>query len=70
MVAAVNAVPGYSMNGKPEPREREARDESRPSADEHEDQDDAIATFWHWFALAALLFAWIAEATMCADRGF
>jgi len=44
------------MDGKPENRAP--------------DDDDSTATFWHWFALAALLFGWIAEATMCAERGF
>ena len=28
------------------------------------------SAFWHWFAMAVLLFCWIAEASMCADRGF
>jgi len=27
-------------------------------------------TFWQWFAVCVLLFCWIAEATMCAERGF
>jgi hypothetical protein len=27
-------------------------------------------SIWQWFALAALLFCWVAEATMCAVRGF
>ena len=54
------------MNGKPEKREAGIRDEPGDSADDNDSQ----ATFWHWFALAALLFAWIAEATMCAERGF
>ena len=26
--------------------------------------------FWHWFAIGVLLFCWIAEATLCAQRGF
>ncbi len=26
--------------------------------------------FWQWFALGVLLFCWIAEASMCAMRGF
>jgi hypothetical protein len=26
--------------------------------------------FWQWFAVGVLLFCWIAEATMCAVRGF
>ena len=51
----MSAVPGL-MSKKPETRATE--------------DDDSRATFWHWFALAALLFAWIAEATMCAERGF
>jgi hypothetical protein len=32
--------------------------------------DEAQSSFWHWFALGVLLFCWIAEASMCADRGF
>jgi hypothetical protein len=52
----VSAVPRHFL--KPEAREAER------------DENDAQATFWHWFALAALAFAWIAEATMCAERGF
>jgi len=62
----VSAVPRHFMNEQPETRESLARDEPRDSAPEK----DSEATFWHWFALAALLFAWIAEATMCAERGF
>jgi len=27
-------------------------------------------TFWSWFAVAVLVFCWIAEATLCAERGF
>jgi hypothetical protein len=30
---------------------------------------DSFSTFWHWFALVVLLVCWIAEATMCAERG-
>ena len=54
------------MSRKPEIRESSDRDEPRDATKEN----DAEATFWHWFAIAALLFAWIAEATMCAERGF
>jgi hypothetical protein len=41
----------------------------------HEDPESRAdqephSMFWHWFALGVLLFAWIAEATMCAERGF
>jgi hypothetical protein len=32
------------------------------------EEDQSI--FWVWFALGVLLFGWIAEATMCAERGF
>jgi hypothetical protein len=42
------------------------REENRDSAAD----ENSASTFWQWFALAALLFAWIAEATMCAERGF
>ena len=27
-------------------------------------------TFWQWFAVGVLIFCWIAEATLCAARGF
>jgi hypothetical protein len=54
------------MNEKPENREPLEHDEPRDSASEQ----DSASTFWHWFALAVLLLAWIAEATMCAERGF
>jgi len=33
-------------------------------------EEKSFSSFWQWFALAVLLFCWIAEATMCADRGF
>ena len=35
-----------------------------------EPQEDSVQTLWHWFAVGLLLFCWIAEASMCADRGF
>jgi hypothetical protein len=50
------------------PATRESADRERPRDPAAE--DDSASAFWHWFALAALLFAWIAEATMCAERGF
>jgi hypothetical protein len=58
------------MNGNLEPADPEGRDDSPPSGVENEGGEDSLATFWQWFAVAVLLFAWIAEATMCADRGF
>ena len=64
----MSAVPGHFMNENREPREPDAHVDLQSSGNEPE--SDSLATFWHWFALAVLLFAWIAEATMCADRGF
>jgi len=66
----MSAVPGHFMNEKLEPGEAADRDESRSSGVGHDEGEDSLATFWQWFAFAVLLFAWVAEATMCADRGF
>jgi hypothetical protein len=44
------------MNAVPQPHE--------PPAEKAEQK------FWHWFAIGVLLFCWIAEATLCAQRGF
>jgi hypothetical protein len=32
--------------------------------------EPGMQTFWQWFAVGVLLFCWIAEATLCAQRGF
>ena len=53
------------MDEKTKAREPERRDESGAETDEH-----SQPVFWHWFAIGVLLFCWIAEASMCADRGF
>jgi len=53
------------VSAVPEFREPALRDESDAEVGE---QPQSV--FWHWFALAVLLFCWIAEASMCADRGF
>jgi hypothetical protein len=53
------------MDEKPESR-AQMRDEPLDSPSE----EPSRSVFWHWFAIAVLLFAWIAEATMCAERGF
>ncbi len=45
--------------------ERGPREESAT-----EPHEDPVQTLWHWFAIGLLLFCWIAEASMCADRGF
>ena len=66
----MSAVPGHFMNDDHEHRGSVTREEPQPAVDGSEDENDSLATFWQWFALAVLLFAWIAEATMCADRGF
>jgi len=66
----MSAVPGHFMSENRKPDDPEGRDDSRTSGAENEQGEDSFATFWQWFALAVLLFAWIAEATMCADRGF
>ncbi len=33
-------------------------------------EDEPDSGFWAWFALGVLVFCWIAEASMCAMRGF
>ena len=33
-------------------------------------EDRAAQTFWQWFAVGVLIFCWIAEASLCAARGF
>jgi hypothetical protein len=60
----VSAVPVDFM--RPDPQRR--HEPRRPTHDR--DADTAVQKFWQWFAIAALLFCWIAEATMCAERGF
>ena len=55
----MSAVPGEFMNAPLEPR--------KPSKEHEEKPADS---FWGWFALGMLLFCWIAEASMCAMRGF
>jgi hypothetical protein len=57
----MSAVPDAFMLQPSESRERDA---ARQPADTPEQK------FWHWFAIGVLLFCWIAEATLCADRGF
>jgi hypothetical protein len=61
----MNVVPVY-MDRRPEHREVQPCESRR----EVEPQDESPSSFWHWFAVGVLLFCWIAEASMCADRGF
>jgi hypothetical protein len=62
----VSAVPEDFMRPRVDLRNHErtrtARDRDEP--------DTPAQKFWLWFALATLVFCWIAEATMCAERGF
>ena len=59
----MSAAPGYFMHAPREIRSEAPRDELRS-------RDEPAQTFWHWFALGVLVFCWIAEASMCAERGF
>jgi hypothetical protein len=43
---------------------------ARPPAEKHETADTTGQKFWQWFAIGVLLLCWIAEATMCGERGF
>jgi hypothetical protein len=53
------------MNERPRMRvDDPASDRSR------HDDDGSIQAFWQWFAVGVLVFCWIAEATLCAARGF
>jgi hypothetical protein len=51
-------------------RERRARRE--PAADKSQDERSATAAqkSWAWIAVGVLLLCWIAEASLCAARGF
>jgi hypothetical protein len=42
----------------------------QPETREQDPADEPGSSFWPWFAIGVLLFCWIAEATMCAERGF
>jgi hypothetical protein len=55
----------HTMNETPETREPQ-----RDAAPGDDADDEAQSSFWFWFALGVLMFCWIAEATMCAERGF
>ena len=44
--------------------------ERRDTGSDCSENDDGQSIFWVWFALGVLLFCWLAEATMCAERGF
>jgi hypothetical protein len=48
----------------------DTREERRGTASDCPENEDGNSIFWVWFALGVLMFCWIAEATMCAERGF
>ena len=62
----MSAVPEAFMNEPPRTRE-EPRDTAPPDSAREENEQ---SVFWVWFAVGVLVFCWIAEATMCAERGF
>jgi hypothetical protein len=41
-----------------------------PDRAENASPDDPGTSTWQWIAVGLLLLCWIAEASMCADRGF
>ena len=61
----MSAIPEDFMRQRKRPMDRP----TERSMGRHDD-DTPAQKFWLWFALAALVFCWIAEATMCAVRGF
>jgi hypothetical protein len=64
----MSAVPEHFM--RPEGRRMHERRRARKRRRPARDADTPMQKFWLWFAIGALLFCWIAEATMCAERGF
>jgi len=61
----VSAAPEWFMENPPPSGRGKRRD---PAPDPAE--DDSQSAFWLWFAIGVLMFCWIAEASMCAVRGF
>jgi len=61
----MNAAPEYFMN-----ESQGTREDRRDTASDCAETEDGQSIFWVWFALGVLLFCWLAEATMCAERGF
>jgi hypothetical protein len=61
----MSAVPEDFMSERPRMRVDDASSDKSP-------RDDAgsMQGFWQWFAVGVLVFCWIAEATLCAQRGF
>jgi len=40
-----------------------------PDRTEDEPREDPATSLWQWIAVGLLLLCWIAEASMCAERG-
>jgi hypothetical protein len=59
----VSAVPEVFRRELPKPRAPHRAAQSR-------DDERAMQTFWPWLAVGVLVFCWVAEATLCAQRGF
>jgi len=60
----MSAVP-HDFAGRP----ARARDRPLPeSSSSTESRSEQV--FWQWFAVGVLIFCWITEATLCAERGF
>jgi hypothetical protein len=41
-----------------------------PDRTESASVEEPTASLWQWIAVGLLLVCWVAEASMCADRGF
>jgi hypothetical protein len=65
----VSALPVF-VDHRPDYRDPRQRGAKPQIVRDSAPADESQSSFWHWFALAVLLFCWIAEASMCADRGF
>jgi hypothetical protein len=61
----MSAAPGRFMS-----ESTGRREDRRDTMKEYAGEEDGQSIFWVWFALGVLIFCWIAEATMCAERGF
>ena len=68
----MNAAPEYFMREPPKLREppRLRGIASRDAGNDASREDQHEQRFWQWFAVGVLVFCWIAEASMCAMRGF
>ena len=61
----MSAVPEDFMRESQDQETPRATDAPRPGAEE-----DSRTGLWQWLAVGLLLACWLAEATLCAGRGF